>query len=145
MATAGRERVSIITMMHFIIDGYNLIGRQKGLRGDIESRRERLIENLSRYQQATGHHVTVVFDGWRTGRESEHKEDVGGVSVIFSRRDERADSVIARIAGEMARGMGNHCVVVTSDRELRKIIKDCGCTLLYAGEFEERLKKALKV
>lgn len=135
--------------MHFIIDGYNLIGRQKGLRGDIESRRERLIEDLSRYQQVTGHLVIVVFDGWRTGREFEYKEDVGGVSVIFSRRGERADSVIARIAremaGEMACEMGSSCVAVTSDRELRKIIRDCGCAVIYAGEFEERLNKALQV
>ena len=145
MATAGRERGSIITMMHFIIDGYNLIGRQKGLRGDIESRRERLIEDLSRYQQVTGHHVTVVFDGWRTGRESEHKEDVGGVSLIFSRRGERADSVIARMAGEMACELGSSWVAVTSYRELRKIIRDCGCTVIYAGEFEKRLNKALQV
>ncbi len=33
-------------MMYFIIDGYNLIGRQKGLRGNIESKREMLIKDL---------------------------------------------------------------------------------------------------
>jgi len=136
-------------MIHFIIDGYNMIGRQKGLRGDIASKRERLIEYLSYYRQATGHSITVVFDGWRTGREVGQMEVVGGVYVIYTRRGEKADSVIAQMVCEKAGKLGSMAddldmVVVTSDRELRKIIVECGRSVLYAGEFEKRLDHVLQ-
>ena len=125
--------------MHMIIDGYNFIGRQQGLRGDLEVKRKKLLADLSRYQQIKGHPITVVFDGWRSGWEIEHEERVGGISVIFSRQGEQADRVIARLAREM----GNVCVVVTSDREVQSSARASGGTAIYSGEFETRLRSAL--
>jgi len=125
--------------MHMLIDGYNFIGRQKGLRGDLEAKRRKLLADLSRYQQIKDHSITVVFDGWQSGWEVEHEEGVGGISVIFSRKGERADAVIARLA----RKMGNACVVVTSDREVQNAVRASGGTVIFSGEFEARLKAAL--
>ena len=125
--------------MHMLIDGYNFIGRQKGLRGDLEAKRKKLLADLSRYHQIKGYLITVVFDGWRSGWEVEHEERVGGIGVIFSRRGERADAVIARLAREM----GNACVVVTSDREVQNAARACGATAIYSGEFETRLMTTL--
>jgi hypothetical protein len=81
----------------------------------------------------------VVFDGWRSGWDTEHEERVGGISVIFSRKGERADAVIARLAQEM----GGACLVVTSDREVQKAASTSGGTAVYSGEFEDRLRAAL--
>lgn len=122
-----------------VIDGYNIIGRQKGLRGDLEAKRTKLLADLSRYYQLKGYPVTVVFDGWRSGWEVEHEERVGGISVIFSRRGEQADTVIVRLAREL----GSACVVVTSDREVQKEASACGGTAIYSGEFEARLNIVL--
>ncbi len=126
-------------MLHVLIDGYNFIGRQKGLRGDLEAKRKKLLADLSRYHQLKGYPITVVFDGWRSGWDMEHEERVGGISVIFSRKGERADAVIARLAQEM----GNTCLVVTSDREVQKAARASGGTAIFSGEFEDRLKAAL--
>jgi predicted RNA-binding protein with PIN domain len=126
-------------MMHMLIDGYNFIGRQKGLRGDLEAKRKKLLAEVSRYHRLKGYPVTVIFDGWRSGWESEHEERAGGISVIFSRKGERADAVIARLAQEM----GNACLVVTSDREVQRAVRASGGTAIYSGEFEDRLKAAL--
>ncbi len=122
-----------------LIDGYNFIGRQKGLRGDLEAKRKKLIVDLSRYHHRKGYPITVVFDGWQSGWDVEHEERVGGISVIFSRKGERADAVIARLAQEM----GNACLVVTSDREVQKAARACGGTAIFVGEFESRLNAVL--
>ncbi|MGH7832275.1 MAG: NYN domain-containing protein, partial [Candidatus Binatia bacterium] len=53
--------------LHIIVDGYNLIGSEKGLTGNLGKRRKQLIEQLQLYHAAKGYSVTVVFDGWRSG------------------------------------------------------------------------------
>jgi len=53
-------------MMYFIIDGYNLIGRQKGLRGDIRIKTGETYKRSLTLSAGHSHLVTVVFDGWRT-------------------------------------------------------------------------------
>lgn len=126
-------------MIHLIIDGYNYIGRRKGLRGDLETKRKRLQEELSSYHRMKGYPITVVFDGWRSGWETEHEEWTGGISVIFSRKGERADTVITRLA----RQMGGSCVVVSSDREVQRGARECGAGVIFSGEFEDRLNAAL--
>lgn len=127
--------------IRIIVDGYNFIGREKGLHGDIEARREDLIGRLSRYRALKGYPVTVVFDGWRSGRPDEHGEVRGGIEVIFSRHGERADQVIARMAGEL----GSACLAVSSDREVARNVQAAGGVAVSAGEFETRLAQTLSL
>lgn len=121
--------------MHIFIDGYNFIGMRKGLHGNLENKRQELIETLSRYFALKGLPITVIFDGWREGWETEHTELIQNVEVVFSRRGEKADAVIVRLAQES----GNRCVVVTSDREIQKTIHLFGATSIFSGEFEKKL------
>ncbi len=125
--------------MQLLIDGYNLIGRQGGLRGDIGAKRQRLLDDLSQYRQIKGHDPIVVFDGWKSGHPVEFEERVGGVTVIYSQRGEQADQVITRLAETM----GNACAVVTSDREVQRSVAPFGCAVLFSGEFDLRLRRAL--
>ena len=122
--------------MDLIIDGYNLIGTEKGLRGTLEPKRNWLIQKLFRYQKRKGFNVTVVFDGWRSGSVNEAVERRDGVSVVYSRLGEKADAVIVRIA----RSKGGGCVVVSSDREIRSAVQRFGAVVLYAGEFSAVLR-----
>lgn len=119
-----------------VVDGYNVIGSEQGLRGDLEQRRAELIEEVARYQARTGHVLTTVFDGWRNGRRDETTQQVGKVMVVFSRYGEKADAVIERLAREM----GSACVVVTSDRDLRRSVESGGATAVYVGEFIEKMR-----
>ncbi len=122
--------------IHIVIDGYNLIGSEKGLRGDLEGKRNQLIHQLRRYRESKGYPITVVFDGWRSGWRHEVEEKKGGVTVIFSQLGEKADSVIQRLAREM----GSGCVVVTSDREVRSAAEASGAVAVYSGEFSTKLR-----
>ena len=122
--------------IHIVIDGYNLIGSEKGLGGDLEGKRNQLIHQLRRYRESKGYPITVVFDGWRSGWRHEVEEKKGGVTVIFSQLGEKADSVIQRLAREM----GSGCVVVTSDREVRSAAEASGAVAVYSGEFSTKLR-----
>ena len=123
--------------IQIIIDGYNLIGNLDGLRGNLESKRRRLIQQLALYYARKGHPVTVVFDGWHSGWLHEVEERIDGITVIYSQQGEKADAVIVRLA----RKSGNGCVVVTSDREVRNAVERFGAAAIYAGEFNSILHR----
>lgn len=122
---------------HLIIDGYNLLGVRAAFVGgtDLEAAREGLLRELAGYRQRKGHAVTVVFDGWRQGLASERREHRAGVAVIYSRRGERADQVIQRLAQEF----GRDCAVVSSDREVTDFARAQGAFVIGAPEFQARL------
>ena len=122
--------------MEIIVDGYNVISSEWGLRGAIEYRRNWLVHQLSTYRQRKGFEVTVVFDGWRSGWVNEVEEKKEGITVVYSRQGEKADSVIVRLA----RAKGNGCVVVSSDREVRNAVERFGAVAIYAGEFTAILR-----
>ena len=122
---------------HIVVDGYNVIGSEQGLRGDLEQKRADLVKEVAQYQARTGHALTTVFDGWRGGRPDETREQVGEVTVVFSRHGEKADAVIER----MAREMGPTCIVVTSDRDLRRSVESGGAVAVYVGEFLAKMRK----
>lgn len=123
--------------MEIIIDGYNLIGSRYGLGADLERRRNWLVQRLSLYQEMKGHRVVVVFDGWKSGSIDEmSKQPKQGLRVVFSRQGEKADSVVIRLAREK----GSGCVVVSSDREVRRAVAKFGAAAIYADEFGEILR-----
>ena len=70
--------------------------------------REALLRDLATYRQRKGHVLTVVFDGRQQGQPIETREHRAGVQAIYSKRGERADQVIQRLA----RDYGSECAVV---------------------------------
>ncbi|MEX0801974.1 MAG: NYN domain-containing protein [Candidatus Binatia bacterium] len=123
--------------MDIIVDGYNLIGNDHGLRRDLEQRRNWLVQRLSLYQEMKGHRVVVVFDGWKSGWLDEVSETKQGLRIVFSRQGEKADSVIIRLAREK----GSGSVVVTSDQEVRRSVERFGAVAIYSNEFSHRLRQ----
>src|SRR5262245_24651835 len=121
--------------MDLIIDGYNVIGSQRGLDGGLEHKRNRLIQQLALYHEIKGFNLIVVFDGWRSGSANEVIEKRGGLSIIYSRLGEKADAVIVRTA----RSKGGGCVVVTSDREIRNAVERFDAVAISADEFNRIL------
>jgi predicted RNA-binding protein with PIN domain len=122
--------------MEIIIDGYNVIGSDTGLTGNLEHKRNTLVQQLVNYHKNKGHGLTVVFDGWRSGSIDEVEQKRDGICIVYSRLGEKADSVIVRRARKQSTG----CVVVTSDREVRSAVERFGAVALYAGEFKDMLR-----
>jgi predicted RNA-binding protein with PIN domain len=122
-----------------IVDGYNLIRQSPSLR-EVESRdlqmgREALIRQLASYKRVRGYEITVVFDGWRSGSLTQSQQWERGILVVYSKRDERADEVIKR----MAKRFGQGAVVVSSDREVAHFAEKVGATAVSSEEFEGRM------
>ena len=98
-----------------------------------------MIHQLASYKRARGHEITVVFDGWQSGNLTENQQWQRGILVIYSRRDERADEVIKR----MAKRFGQGAVVVTSDREVVRFSETAGATAVSSEEFDGRMGMAV--
>lgn len=123
-----------------LIDGYNLLGAFGKQRPEqasaADEAREALITRLSLYSQRKGHPVTVVFDAWRETTGLEHHENRTGVRVVFTKRGERADQVIQRLAREYGRA----CAVVSSDLEIIQTAKSHGAFVMRSQEFKVKLE-----
>ena len=129
--------------MHIIIDGYNLIRQSNVLsrldRQDIARGREALIGQLAAYRRLKPHRITVVFDGVRAPVLSPPRDRVQGITVVFSRGGEPADTVITR----MARQEGGQAMVVSSDLAIARTAEACGAAVIDSPEFEARMGMAV--
>jgi predicted RNA-binding protein with PIN domain len=124
--------------MHVIIDGYNLLARMNGSGANSHSEmaRESLLRLLAGYRHRKGHPLTIVFDGWQRGQPVEGREHRAGVQVIYSKRGEKADQVIERLAQEY----GAEAAVVTSDHEVIRAVQAQGALIMRAPEFADKLQ-----
>ena len=125
--------------LSILVDGYNLLGalgkRTSKQSTDGAETREALVRRLSLYSQRKGHHVIVVFDAWREQTGLERHEYRTGVDVVFTKRGERADQVIQRLA----RQYGQACSVVSSDLEIIQTAKAHGAFVMKSQEFQAKL------
>ncbi len=126
--------------MHIVVDGYNLIRQSDILRTHerqgLENGRKALIHLLAGYRRSKGHRITVVFDGWLGGPSEEERDREAGIEIIYSRRGEKADEVIKRIA----RAQGGDLMVVTSDRPVMDAASRAGVTAVSSRDFESRIR-----
>ena len=124
--------------VRIIVDGYNFIGQENGMAGNIERERDRLVDRLADYQKRKGFPITVVFDGWKSGWSSEHGEFRNGIEVVFSRHGEKADEVLIR----MSRELGSAGIFVTSDRAVAEQVCLSNAVAISILEFKDRLSAA---
>jgi predicted RNA-binding protein with PIN domain len=78
-----------------------------------------------------------VFDGWKTGEGKETQSVTGGITIIFTRIGENADSVIKRIVLSVKR----EWLVVTSDRDIVNFVWASGSIPVPADAFLGHLGK----
>lgn len=128
--------------VHIIIDGYNLIRQSPELssldRIDLQQGREALLELLAAYKKIKRHHITVVFDGTDAYSLYRQRDQVKGIKVLFSRRNETADAVIKRLAAHEREG----ALVVSSDREVAESAASQKAATISSSDFMEKLVMA---
>ncbi len=126
--------------MHLIIDGYNLLHVSRSLIRlnsiQLQWERERLISQLSAYQNIKPCRITVVFDGWQSGWTEEKRENLKGVEVIYSKLGEKADEVIKRLAKEK----GSGAILITSDRDIARFGERMAVSVISSEQFRERIE-----
>lgn len=128
--------------VHLIIDGYNLLHvtcsplRLNPIQ--LQWQREQLIDRLSFYRQRKPCAITVVFDGWQGDWVIEKREKRKGIELIYSKRGEKADEVIKRLAKE--RGSG--AIVITSDREISRYVEKMAIPVIPSAQFHEKMEQS---
>ena len=111
---------------YLIVDGHSVIFGWPELR-KLHARRsslarEALLKQLRDYQDWTGVHVVVVFDG--KGKKVEVISDPSEVQVFYSRNGQSADAIIERLASKYAKRF--ELMVATSDLMEVETVHACG-------------------
>ena len=126
--------------MHLIIDGYNLLHVNRSLIRlnaiQLQWERDRLIDQLSAYQKLKPCGITVVFDGWQGGWNTEKRERKKGIELIYSKLGEKADEVIKRLV----KGKGSGAIVITSDRDVSRFAERMEVAVIPSEQFREKLE-----
>lgn len=84
-----------------LVDGYNIIGAWGEVKAHgwtMQEARDQLIHRLSDYAGYAEVEVVLVFDGLYSDRRQRTQERVAGVSVVYTKRGETADSYIEAAA-----------------------------------------------
>src|SRR5437868_15395101 len=111
---------------YLIVDGHSVIFAWPDLRKLHQKRtslaREALIKRLRDYQDWTGVHAVVVFDGQGTNvTAAAHPHDV---QIFYSRKGQTADAVGERLASKYA--SDHDLMVATSDLLERQTVTSRG-------------------
>lgn len=124
-------------MAYILIDGYNLIGTAHD---NLEKARNELIDKIRKYSEIKKHHITLVFDGWKSGQKDQTEIKTLDLTVIYSRIGEKADLVIKRLV----KSSTVPWIVVSSDREISEYAENNDLAAVSSSEFEEKLYLALR-
>jgi len=104
-----------------LVDGYNVIRRTPALAAaeqqSLAGGRDALLTALCASYRHSAHRVVVVFDGDGAAETSQALRGCRG-NVIFSRHDEPADVVLARLARELS-ATGQRFTIISDDLAVR--------------------------
>jgi len=130
--------------LHLIIDGYNLIRQSKSLSDldlmDIQLGREALVNQLVEYKRVKKHPITVVFDGTYSLPGYQQRDNVKGITIVFSGQGQQADDVIKKMAARER----ERALIVSSDLDILRFAESQGAAVIHAPEFEEKMSMAVK-
>jgi predicted RNA-binding protein with PIN domain len=128
-------------MIHYIIDGNNVIGKIPELfklqKSDRQRSREQLVYLLQKYFRNKKINLTLHFDGYANSPLPLSKG-----KIVYS-ENRTADSHIKENI-ERVKNRKN-IILVTSDNELRNFGKACGCTIISSKDFGKLLTKGNSV
>lgn len=129
---------------YLLVDGYNIIfawDSLKALAADsLEHARDQLLRLLQNYQGYRKCEVILVFDAYKLKGHGREIEQHGGVSVVYTKEAETADSYIERVSKQLIKE--NRVRVATSDGLEQLIILGNGAMRISAREFEAEMRAA---
>ena len=132
--------------LYILVDGYNIIFAWERLKKladkSLDLARSELINIMANYRGFMQCELIVVFDAYRVKGDHREIEQHSGISVVYTKEAETADTYIERTAHQLSK---NHRVrVATSDRLEQVIILGGGAMRISAHEFELEVDAAEK-
>jgi len=129
-------------MLHFIVDGYNLINKIAEIKNlSLSDKRSYLVFLLEDFRRTTSlnNKISVVFDG----REDVISSEVLSrrIEVMFS-KGESADLLIKKLVKNSPNP--RNILVITEDKAIINYVRSRGANSEKSSEFLKNLKKKLK-
>lgn len=113
-----------------IIDGYNIINAWSDLKQiseeSLEEARNTLIDRMTEYCSYTKSKIIIVFDAYQVKGTKVKKEVINNVEIVFTKKNQTADSYIEKKVDELAKDKRNIVKVVTSDWAEQQVILGSG-------------------
>jgi predicted RNA-binding protein with PIN domain len=131
---------------YIIIDGYNFLFAVEDLRraaeSDIARARDLLVRLMCDYAAFRRSRVIIAFDGYKRRGSEGSIEEIGPVTVVYTKERQTADAYIERTTYQIS---DNHSVrVVTSDYQEQLVILGNGGLRVSAREFYGELTETVK-
>ena len=131
---------------YLLIDAYNIIYAWDMLRKiaeeSIDDAREVLISKICNYRVMKKDNIIIVFDAYKVKGEDRKIEKINGVSVVYTKEAETADSYIEKTTHELSK---NYSVrVATSDNLEQMIIFGEGAIRVTPSELLREVEEAEK-
>lgn len=126
---------------YLVIDGYNMIFSWDDIDSDnIGLAREQLVDVISDYGSSADAEIIVVFDGYKVKGNSGSIQEINGISVVYTRENQTADSYIEKLAHEL--GQKADVTVATSDYMEQLMIFGSGARRVTSAELQADIKNA---
>ncbi len=114
-----------------IIDGHNLIGLSGQIKISDPQAKEKLLENLSNYQELSSQQIIVVFDGMHFAQAE--KSNYKNIQVLYPAENQTADDIIKKLIAEKNNQHG--VLIISSDNELISCAKKAHIATMHSKEF----------
>lgn len=113
-----------------IIDGYNIINAWSDLKQiseeSLEEARNVLIDRMTEYRSYIKSEIIIVFDAYQVKGTKVKKEIINNVEIVFTKKNQTADSYIEKKVEQLAKDKRNIVKVVTSDWAEQQVILGSG-------------------
>jgi predicted RNA-binding protein with PIN domain len=133
-----------VAIVRILVDGYSLLHNWPELAPDqprhSAAAREQLVHALTRYHDACGTPITIVFDGKQPAR-AQDPAPFAGVEILYSQAGQTADQIIERAAHRL-KEYGD-VLVVTDDFAERDTVTNFGAMASSCDNFIRTVKGAL--
>jgi hypothetical protein len=134
-----------MALVRILVDGYSLLHGWRelapGRARHSAAARDELIHMLTRYRDATGTPVTVVFDGAGARGTPLEMQSTPDVEILYSRAGQTADQIIERVTHRMK--PYGEVLVVTDDNAERDTVISLGGMAASCEVFVEMIHDAL--
>jgi len=127
------------------VDGYNVINAWKQLRYisyevNLEAAREKLGDIVGEYASYTGMKAIVVFDAHMVKGASDKKIKRPGVTMVYTKEHQTADSYIEKAVSKLDRYQQN-IYVATSDGAEQMMVLSQGAIRISSRELLNQVRK----
>ncbi len=127
------------------IDGYNVINAWPELKReqsfDLMSARNKLNHYIEEYASYYNEEITIVYDAYMTKSRKAKNEKINNLNIIYTKKNQTADSYIEKIVNEVSKDIRITVKVVTSDWAIQRQTMGNGAIRMAPWELIDRYNR----